>query len=76
VAGGRAGNVNNVIYELAALGTLGNGPIFHNNIPGNNGYQSHQGYNFVVGNGTPYGAQYALDPTAPLAGDPQTPSNP
>jgi subtilase family serine protease len=76
VLGSPAGNANELIYYLAALGSVGNGPIFHNNIPGNNGYKSHQGYNFVVGNGTPYGAQYALSPFAPLAGNPQTPSNP
>lgn len=73
---GRAGNVNYLIYGLAAIGSIGNGPIFHNNIPGNNGYPSHRGYNFVVGNGTLYGSRYALLPFAPLAGDPQTPSNP
>jgi subtilase family serine protease len=74
--GGRAGNVNYVIYALAAIRSLGNGPIFHNNIPGNNGYPTRPGYNYVVGNGTPYGAQYALDPFAALAGNPQTKSNP
>lgn len=74
--GGRAGNVNNLIYSLAALGTVGNGPIFRNAIKGNNGYPTHPGYNFVLGNGTPYAAQYALLPFAPLAGNPQTPSNP
>ncbi|HTU69957.1 MAG TPA: S53 family serine peptidase [Candidatus Baltobacteraceae bacterium] len=72
----RAGNANYLLYALAALGTVGNGPVFHNDIPGNNGYPSKRGYNYVVGNGTPYGAQYALDPLAPLAGNPQTPSNP
>ncbi len=76
VLGGRAGNVNYLIYTLAKTGSIGNGPIFHNDIPGNNGYVSHQGYNFVVGNGTPYGSQYALSPFAALAGNPQTPSNP
>jgi subtilase family serine protease len=74
--GGRAGNVNYLIYALAAIGSIGNGPIFHNNIPGNNGYPSHKGYNFVVGNGTLYGSRYALDPFGPIAGNPQTPSNP
>ncbi len=72
----RAGNVNYLLYGLAAIGSLGNGPIFHNDIPGNNGYPSHKGYNFVVGNGTLYGSRYALDPFGPVAGDPQTPSNP
>ncbi len=75
--GSRTGNVNYLLYALAALGSVGNGPIFHNNIPGNDGYYpSHAGYNYVVGNGTPRGAQYAFDPFGPEAGNPQTPSNP
>jgi kumamolisin len=75
--GGRAGNVNYLLYALAAIGGFGPFPIFHDNIPGNNGgYASHQGYNFVVGNGTPYGSRYALLPFVPVAGNPQTPSNP
>lgn len=76
VLGGRAGNVNYLIYGLAAIGTDGNGPIFHNNIPGNNGYPSHAGYNYVVGNGTVRGSEYALHPFGPFAGDPQTVTNP
>jgi len=74
--GSRTGNVNYLLYALAALGSVGNGPVFHNNIPGYNGYPSHAGYNYVVGNGTPRGAQYAFDPFGPEAGNPQTPSNP
>jgi kumamolisin len=74
--GTRTGNVNYLLYALAAIGSVGNGPIFHNNIPGNNGYPSSRGYNYVVGNGTPYGSQYAFDPFGPLAGNPQSPSNP
>jgi subtilase family serine protease len=74
--GGRAGNVNYLLYALATFGSFGPLPIFHNNIPGNNGYPSHRGYNFVVGNGTPYGSRYALLPFVPVAGNPQTPSNP
>ncbi len=74
--GVRTGNANYLIYGLAAGGSLGNGPIFHNDIPGNNGYPSHHGYNFVVGNGTVRGAQYAFDPFGPFAGTPQTPTNP
>jgi subtilase family serine protease len=75
--GTRGGNVNYLLYALAAFGTVGNGPIFHNNIPGFDGvYSSSRGYNYVVGNGTPYGSQYVLDPFGPLAGNPQTPSNP
>jgi subtilase family serine protease len=76
VLGGRAGNANYLIYLLAAIGSVGNGPVFHSNIPGNNGYPTHPGYNFVLGNGTPHAAQYALDPFGPFAGVPQTPSNP
>lgn len=72
----RTGNANYLIYLLAQAGCIGTQPVFHNDIIGNNGYPSHPGYNFVVGNGTPYGFAYALAPNAPLAGDPQTPSNP
>ncbi|HTX57467.1 MAG TPA: S53 family serine peptidase [Candidatus Acidoferrales bacterium] len=75
--GSRAGNVNYLLYDLAALGTVGNGPVFHDDIPGYDGYYaSGRGYNYLVGNGTPYAAQYALDPFGPEAGNPQTPSNP
>jgi subtilase family serine protease len=74
--GGRAGNVNYLIYVLAVIGSFGQFPVFHNNIPGFNGYPSHRGYNYVVGSGTPYGSRYALMPFAPVAGNPQTPSNP
>ena len=74
--GSRTGNVNYLLYALAALGSVGNGPVFHNNIPGNNGYPTHPGYNYVLGNGTPRGAQYAFDPFGLQAGNPQTPSNP
>jgi subtilase family serine protease len=76
VLGGRAGNANYLIYALAAVGTVGNGPIFHNNIPGNNGFASNRGYDFIVGNGTVRGAEYAFFPFGPFAGNPQSPSNP
>jgi subtilase family serine protease len=76
VLGMRAGNVNYLLYDLAAEGSLGNGPIFRNDIPGNNGYATTPGYNFVLGNGTVRGAQYALLPYGPFAGDPQTATNP
>jgi len=76
VLGSRAGNVNFLLYSLARAESTGNGPIFHNDIPGNNGYPSTRGYNFVVGNGTVRGSQYAFRPFGPFAGDPQTPSNP
>ena len=74
--GGRAGNVNFLIYALARAGTAGNGPVFHNNIPGNNGFPSREGYNLVIGNGTVRGAEYSHHPFGPFAGDPQTPTNP
>lgn len=74
--GSRAGNVNFLIYALARAGTTGNGPVFHNSIPGNNGYPSREGYNLVVGNGTVRGAEYSYNPFGPFAGDPQTPTNP
>lgn len=74
--GGRAGNVNQLIYILAVAGHNGPRPVFHSNIPGNNGYPTQPGYNYVVGNGTPYGSRYALSPFGAIAGDPQTPSNP
>ncbi len=71
--GGRVGNANDPIY-LLAFG--GNDTVFRNDIPGNNGYPTRRGYNYVLGNGTPYAARYVLDPFGPFAGDPQTPSNP
>jgi len=74
--GGRAGNVNQMIYVLAKAGANGPRPVFHSDIPGNNGYPSTPGYNYVVGNGTPYATRYALEPFGPIAGDPQTPTNP
>ncbi len=76
IGSGREGNVNFVIYALARGGTLGNGPIYHNTIPGDNGYPSTPGYNYVVGNGSIIGSQYALRPFGPFAGNPQTPTNP
>ncbi len=72
--GGRAGNANYLIYGLALLG---GDSVFRNDIPGDNGgYKTTDGYNYVLGNGTPRGAAYAFDPFGPLAGDPGTASNP
>ena len=76
VLGARQGNVNFLLYALAAAGSAGNGPIFHNHVPGNNGFPATPGYNFVLGNGTLRGSQYAFDPFGPFAGDPQTETNP
>jgi subtilase family serine protease len=66
----RVGNVNFLLYALRGFGD------YRTNIPGNNGYATHPGYNWVLGNGTPYAAKYAFDPFGPFAGIPQTPSNP
>jgi subtilase family serine protease len=73
LGGVRMGNINSYIYALAAARGAA---AFHNNIPGSNGYPSNPGYNYVVGNGTPIAAVFAQDPSGPVAGDPQTPSNP
>ncbi len=71
--GVRLGNANNYIYVLSAVLR---GFAYHQDITGNNGYPATPGYNYVVGNGTPRAAAFALDPFAPEAGTPQTPSNP
>lgn len=77
--GSRLGNANNYIYALAAAqksGLVKN--VYNWNIPGNNGAFSsgNAGYNRVLGNGTVNGANFLLAPQLPLAGTPQTPSNP
>ena len=78
--GSRLGNVNNEIYKLSAAQGYGLYNSFHQGIPSDNGvYQSpagQQGYNMIVGNGTPIGINFLLDPFAPVAGTPKTPSNP
>jgi kumamolisin len=71
----RLGNANWYIYVLAAAS--GDRAFHHANIPGNNGgYTTHNGYDQVIGVGTPYGNLFTADPFAGLAGDPQTTSNP
>jgi subtilase family serine protease len=70
--GSRLGNANGDIYLLGALG----GSSVYRHPPGDNGYSTHPDYDYVLGNGTPHAADFALDPFAPLAGNPQTPSNP
>ena len=78
--GTRLGNVNFLIYGLAALQNFFSPlPDYHQNIPGFNGLFSSSpggGYNMVVGNGTPFGKNFILAPFVPAAGNPQTPSNP
>jgi kumamolisin len=82
LGGIRLGNVNAQIYTLAALqGTGSHGPfagIFHRNIPGFNGaeHSGGNGYNQVLGAGTPDVRKFILAPQLPAAGTPQTPSNP
>ncbi|MGB8265310.1 MAG: S53 family serine peptidase [Candidatus Velthaea sp.] len=73
LGGVRLGNANAYIYVLGALGASS---VFHDAIPGNNGFPSHRGYNEVVGNGTPVGIDFALHPFQAAAGDTTTPSNP
>lgn len=75
--GSRLGNENYDIYGLALLQKLGVGKVYRDNIPGDNGlYSTHKGYNRVLGNGTVIGVNFLLAPSAPVAGDPQTPTNP
>ncbi len=77
---GRLGNLNNYIYELAAKQAAGKGTYFHTSIPGFNGLLDtnlNSTFGLSAGVGTPKVARYvgALGST-PLAGTPQTPSNP
>lgn len=71
--GTRLGNANGYIYVVAAIE---GSSAFHNAIPGDNGYPATPGYNYVVGNGTPKAAPFSFNFGAPLAGVPQTPTNP
>lgn len=72
-AGTRLGNANGYIYVLATA--FGSG-VYRQNIPGNNGYPARNGYDYVTGVGTPKAADFALQPFAPHAGNPQTATNP
>lgn len=74
--GSRLGNVNPESYRLARQGTYKGSHFYHTNIPGNNGFASTPGYNLVVGNGSVIGRNYIEAFDVPLAGDPQTPTNP
>jgi subtilase family serine protease len=84
--GGRYGNLNKHIYTLAARQQAAGGidapaaeNYFHRLIPGaNNGYTHLKGtYSEVLGVGTPKVAAFlGLPQGTPLAGTPQTPSNP
>ena len=78
--GTRLGNENYYVYSLAAAQTSGGLPVkvFNEGVNGCNGYYhtTPTGYNRVLGNGSVNGANYLLAPEIPLAGFPQTPSNP
>jgi subtilase family serine protease len=78
LTGSRLGNENWVAYGIALLQSQGvlEG-VFNDNIQGDNGtYTTHPGYDLVLGNGTVNGVNYLLAPSIPVAGTPQTPSNP
>jgi subtilase family serine protease len=73
--GTRLGDVNPVIYALAAQNAQGH--FFRQDIPGGNGvYKATPGYNPVLGNGTLVVKNFVGLPDDPGAGTPQTPSNP
>jgi subtilase family serine protease len=76
--GGRLGNENPEIYGLAALQSLGLPVgVYHSNVPGDNGlYTTKNGYDRVLGNGSVNGVNFMLAPLTPVAGTPQTPTNP
>jgi subtilase family serine protease len=78
--GARLGNENFEIYSLAAAQAAGSGnTVYRNQIEGNNGvYKStiKGGYNMVIGNGTVIGGDFVQGPGLPVAGKPQTPTNP
>src|SRR3984957_19165839 len=78
--GARLGNENFEIYSLAAAQAAGSGnTVYRDQIEGNNGvYKStvKGGYNMVIGNGTVIGGDFVQGPGLPVAGVPQTPTNP
>ncbi len=77
---GRMGNLNYYIYRLAARQLKHpDAAYFHVNIPGYNGLVEtllNSGYSLSVGVGTPIVSNFIGATTAPLAGTPQTLSNP
>jgi subtilase family serine protease len=80
----RLGNVNGYIYELAqandALPPNFPTKFYHQGSPGYNGVVNvpagKRGYNPIIGVGTPFTQNFLGVPQVPLAGDPQTLSNP
>lgn len=76
--GSRLGNENYDIYALAAAQQNGSpNTVFRQDITGNNGvYKTAPGYNLVLGNGTVIANDFVRGPSLPVAGVPQTPTNP
>lgn len=76
----RLGNANPLIYQLAAANYAFATPFYHEGIPGYNGvvrmvaYQ--HGWSRINGVGTPIAQNFLGVPNGPVAGDPQTASNP
>ncbi len=74
------GNANPVIYNAAASNPKIAHKYFHEGIPGNNGVVAVAagtvGYNVITGVGSLFGANFIDEASAPLAGIPQTASNP
>ncbi|MBD5603479.1 MAG: peptidase S53, partial [Candidatus Eremiobacteraeota bacterium] len=74
------GNANTTLYELGTANDALPYHFYHQRIPGYNGVVTvkagTKGYNQITGLGTPYAANFIGAPNLPLAGDPQTPSNP
>jgi subtilase family serine protease len=74
LGGTRLGNANYYIYALAAVS--GDTIFHHSGIRGNNGgYETANGYDRVIGVGTPY-ADLFSGVVGPVAGNPQTSTNP
>jgi len=76
--GGRLGNANYYIYTLADAQVRGLvSGVYNTTVPGFNGLPAKNGYDPITGVGTVNGAAFMLLPKGtPLAGNPQTPSNP
>lgn len=74
---GRQGNLNPYLYLLAQGQGSGGPAAFHQSIPGFNGVTANSGtYSFTTGNGTPNVAAMLGLSQVPLAGAPQSASNP
>ena len=86
MAGRRLGNVNSFLWtqgavqdDLGGFQAAAPAQFFHKSIPGFDGFWRHsstQGFDYMVGNGSPnMRTLFGMTKYAP-AGDPQTPSNP